>query len=52
VKEKGWITNAEYQELNNISRQMATKELHNIAHTFKLLKNNGYSAGNYFELVN
>jgi ATP-dependent DNA helicase RecG len=52
VKEKGRITNAEYKEINNISRQMATNELHNLVHTFKLLKNNGYGAGSYFELVN
>jgi ATP-dependent DNA helicase RecG len=52
VKEKGRITNAEYQEINNISRQMATNELHNLVHAFKLLKNNGYGAGSYFELVN
>jgi ATP-dependent DNA helicase RecG len=52
VKEKGKITNAEYQEINKISRQMATNELHNLAAAFKLLINKGHGAGSYFELVN
>jgi ATP-dependent DNA helicase RecG len=52
VKEKGKITNAEYQAINKISRQMATNELHNLANEFNLLINKGYGAGSYFELVN
>jgi ATP-dependent DNA helicase RecG len=51
VKEKGKITNKEYQEINSISRQMATNELHDLVNTFKLLINNGHGAGSYFELV-
>jgi ATP-dependent DNA helicase RecG len=52
VKENGKITNSEYQEINGISRQMATNELHNLTNEFKLLINKGYGAGSYFELVN
>jgi len=52
TKVKGRIANAEYQEINKISRQMATKELHNLTNEFKLLINRGYGAGSYFELVN
>ncbi|MDR2145657.1 MAG: putative DNA binding domain-containing protein [Tannerella sp.] len=52
VKEKGKITNSEYQEINSISRQMATKELHNLTNSFNLLRNSGYGAGSYYELVN
>ena len=52
VKEKGRITNSEYQEINNVSRQMATNELHNLVNDYKLLINNGYGAGSYYELVN
>jgi ATP-dependent DNA helicase RecG len=52
VKEKGKITNKEYQEINKISRQMATNELYNLTKLFKLLVNKGYGAGSYFELVN
>lgn len=52
VKENGRITNSEYQKINEISRQMATNELHNLVNEFKLLINKGYGAGSYFELVN
>jgi ATP-dependent DNA helicase RecG len=52
VKERGKITNAEYQEINKISRQMATNELHSLVNDYKLLINNGYGAGSYYELVN
>jgi ATP-dependent DNA helicase RecG len=52
VREKGKITNKEYQAINHISRQMATNELHHLANVFKMLVNRGYGAGSYFELVN
>ena len=52
AKEKGKITNKEYKEINLISRQMATNELHSLVNEYKLLVNNGYGAGSYFELVN
>jgi len=51
VKEKGKITNSEYQKINNVSRQMATNELHNLVNLYKLLINSGYGAGSYYELV-
>ena len=52
IKEKGKITNGEYQKINKVSRQMATNELHNLVNEFNLLINKGYGAGSYFELVN
>jgi ATP-dependent DNA helicase RecG len=52
VKEKGRITNSEYQELNYVSRQTASNELHELVNTYKLLANSGYGAGSYFELGN
>ena len=52
IKEKGKITNKEYQRINDVSRQMATGELHELTNEYKLLTNNGYGAGSYFELVN
>ena len=52
VKEKGRITNKEYQEMNQISRQMATNDLQDLTNEFKLLKNNGYGAGSYYESAN
>ncbi len=52
VKENGKITNKEYQKINEISRQMATNELHNLTNAFNILKNSGRGAGSYYELVN
>ncbi len=52
VREKGKITNSEYQEINNISRQMATNELQALTNSFKLFTNSGFGAGSYYELVN
>jgi len=52
VIEKGKITNGVYQKINHISRQMATIELQSLTNLFKLLKNSGYGAGSYYELVN
>ncbi len=52
VKEKGRITNKEYQEINKVSRQTATNELTALSDKYNLLSNKGYGAGSYFELVN
>ncbi|HPW96586.1 MAG TPA: ATP-binding protein [Paludibacteraceae bacterium] len=52
VKEKGKITNSEYQEINKVSRQSATNELKELSGKYNLLINKGYGAGSYFELVN
>jgi len=51
VKEKGKITNKEYQEINEVSRQTATNELHSLVNEYNILINNGYGAGSYFKLV-
>jgi ATP-dependent DNA helicase RecG len=50
VKEKGRITNGEYQEINEVSRQTASNELHDLTNVFKLLISTGRGAGSYFEL--
>ena len=52
VKEKGKITNSEYQKINTVARQTATKDLNELTKVFKLLINEGFGAGSYFELVN
>ena len=52
VKEKGKITNSEYQKINTVARQTATKDLNELTKVFKLLINKGFGAGSYFELVN
>jgi len=51
VKEKGKITNGEYQEINNCSRNTASNELKELENTFNLLVNSGYGAGSCYELI-
>lgn len=51
VKEKGKITNKEYQEINDISRRTATDELAELTTKFRLLKNTGYGAGSFYKLI-
>lgn len=51
VKEKGKITNAESQELNNISRRTATDDLTELTTKFEILKNTGCGAGSFYELI-
>jgi ATP-dependent DNA helicase RecG len=51
VKEKGKITNAEYQEINNVSKRTATNDLSELVEKYKLLNNTGFGAGSYYELI-
>jgi ATP-dependent DNA helicase RecG len=51
AKEKGQITNAEYQQINTISRRTATNELVELVEKFSILKNVGIGAGSYYELI-
>ncbi|MDR1679222.1 MAG: putative DNA binding domain-containing protein [Prevotellaceae bacterium] len=51
VKEKGKITNAEYQQLNSVSKPTATRDLTELAETHKILKNSGLGAGSIYELT-
>jgi len=39
--EKGSITNAEYQEINGVSRQTATRDLKELVEKFKILRREG-----------
>jgi ATP-dependent DNA helicase RecG len=50
VKEKGRITNKEYQEINEVSRRWTTVELTNLVNK-NIFKNTGYGAGSYYELI-
>jgi len=45
VKEKGKITNKEYQGINLVARRTATTELIELTSKFEILKNTGYGAG-------
>jgi ATP-dependent DNA helicase RecG len=51
TKENGKITNSEYQKINSISRRTATNELIELTDKFELLKNIGYGAGSYYEII-
>jgi ATP-dependent DNA helicase RecG len=50
VKEKGRITNKEYQELNSVSRQTASNDLSEIVYKYLIFNNMGAGAGSYFEI--
>ena len=50
VKEKGRITNAEYQEINDISKRTAVYDLVELVDKYNLLKQFGAGAGTYYEI--
>jgi len=50
VKEKGRITNKEYQEINEVSKRTATNEL-TVLETNNVFNNTGIGAGSYYELI-
>ena len=50
VKEKGKITNKEYQEINLISNRTATNELKELVENYNLLKITGAGAGTFYEM--
>lgn len=51
VKEKGRITNSEYQKLNDVSKPTATRDLSELVDAYKLLKNTGFGAGSLYDLA-
>ncbi|NDV59708.1 ATP-binding protein [Bacteroides sp. 519] len=51
VKEKGKITNKEYQEMNEVSRNTASSELKELENGFSILINKGQGAGSFYELI-
>jgi len=50
VKEKGKITNSEYQEINKISERTASRELSELAKTNVLEQAGSFGAGSYYQL--
>jgi ATP-dependent DNA helicase RecG len=50
VKEKGKITNSEFQEINNVSKRTATNDLSELVETHKIFKQLGASVGTYYEI--
>jgi len=51
VKEKGRITNSEYQEINSISKRTAAYELVELVEKHRQFKQLGASVGTYYEIV-
>ena len=51
VKEKGKITNGEFQTINSVAKPTATRDLSELADTYKILKNTGFGAGSIYELA-
>jgi ATP-dependent DNA helicase RecG len=50
VKEKGRITNAEYQEINNVSKRTATNDLSELVEQHKIFNRLGVSVETFYEL--
>jgi len=51
VKEKGKITNGEYQELNAVSKRTATNDLYELVEKQKIFEQLGASVGTYYEIL-
>lgn len=51
VKEKGKITNKEYQELNSVAKTTATRDLAELVEKFNIFKNTGKGAGSFYEII-
>ncbi len=51
VKDRGRITNKEYQEVNNVSDRTAANDLKEVVEKFNLLKMSGAGAGTFYELL-
>jgi len=51
VKERGKITNKEYQEINDISNRTATNELKELVEKFGIMGMSGAGAGTFYEFL-
>ena len=51
VKEKGKITNKEYQEINKVSKRTASSDLADLVDKYGLLENFGVGAGSHYKLI-
>lgn len=51
VKERGRITNKEYQEINEVSKRTATNDLSDLVEKYQLLKQLGASVSTYYEFT-
>jgi len=51
AKENGKITNKEYQEINSVIRQTATRDLTELVEKYAIFVNVGKGAGSYYEII-
>lgn len=51
VKEKGRITNKDYQEINLVAKPTATRDLSELVEVYTIFKNTGKGAGSYYEII-
>ena len=52
VKENKKITNKEYQDINNVSRRTATRDISEMVEKYKLIEQTGSAgAGSYYKLI-
>jgi ATP-dependent DNA helicase RecG len=51
AKERGKITNKDYQEINHISKRTAAYELVELVETYKIFQQRGESVGTYYEIL-
>lgn len=51
MKSKGKITNAEYQEINNVLTRTATNDLTELVTKYRLVNNIGFGTGSFYELA-
>jgi len=51
VKDKGKITNSEYQTINSVAKPTATRDLSELTDTYQILINTGFGAGSIYELM-
>lgn len=51
VKEKGRITNKEYQEINEVSKRTATNDLSDLVEKYQIFKQLGASVSTYYEFT-
>lgn len=47
MKSKGKIINAEYQEINNVSKRTATNDLTELVTKYRLVNKTGFGAGSF-----
>jgi ATP-dependent DNA helicase RecG len=51
LKEKGRISNKEYQEINKVSKRTATNDLSELVETYKIIQQLGASVETYYEII-